>query len=76
MTKEEAIDILVGVIAANSEEENEALDMGVNALRIMDKLIPYLEGMAEDMRAMGDCENASGIESALWLIERMERGER
>lgn len=32
MTREEAIDILVGVIAANSEEENEALDMAIEAL--------------------------------------------
>ena len=33
MTKEEAIDILVGVIATNSEEENEALDMAIEALQ-------------------------------------------
>lgn len=33
MTREEAIDILVGVIAANSEEENEALDMAIEALQ-------------------------------------------
>lgn len=32
MTRDEAIDILVGVIAANSEEENEALDMAIEAL--------------------------------------------
>ena len=32
MTREEAIDILFGVIAANSEEENEALDMAIEAL--------------------------------------------
>ena len=34
MTKQEAIDILVGVIATNSEEENEALDMAIEALSI------------------------------------------
>ena len=33
MTREEAIDILFGVIAANSEEENEALDMAIEALK-------------------------------------------
>lgn len=33
MTKEEAIDILVGVIATNSEEENEALDIAIDALK-------------------------------------------
>lgn len=33
MTREEAIDILVGVIAANSEEENEALAMAIEALK-------------------------------------------
>lgn len=33
MTRNEAIDILVGVIAANSEEENEALDMAIEALQ-------------------------------------------
>lgn len=32
MTREDAIDILFGVISANSEEENEALDMAVEAL--------------------------------------------
>ena len=32
MTREEAIDILFGVIQANSEEENEALDMAIEAL--------------------------------------------
>ena len=32
MTREEAIDILFGVISANSEEENEALDMAIEAL--------------------------------------------
>ena len=32
MTREEAIDILFGVIQANSEEENEALDMAIKAL--------------------------------------------
>ena len=36
MTKEEAIDILVGVIATNSEEENEALDMAIEALERTD----------------------------------------
>ena len=39
MTKEEAIDILVGVIAANSEEENEALDMAIDALKAQDRPI-------------------------------------
>jgi hypothetical protein len=33
MNREEAIDILFGVIAANSEEENEALDMAIEALQ-------------------------------------------
>ena len=33
MTREEAIDILFGVIQANSEEENEALDMAIEALK-------------------------------------------
>lgn len=33
MTREEAIDILVGVIATNSEEENEALDVAIEALQ-------------------------------------------
>ena len=33
MTREEAIDILFGVISANSEEENEALDMAIEALQ-------------------------------------------
>lgn len=32
MTREEAIDILFGVIQANSEEENEALDMAIEVL--------------------------------------------
>lgn len=32
MTRKDAIDILVGVIATNSEEENEALDMAIDAL--------------------------------------------
>lgn len=33
MTREEAIDILFGCIEAHSEEENEALDMAIEALQ-------------------------------------------
>ena len=33
MDRREAIDILVGVIATNSEEENEALDLAIEALK-------------------------------------------
>lgn len=33
MTREEAIDILFGCIEAHSEEENEALDMAIEALK-------------------------------------------
>lgn len=40
MNREEAIDILVGVIATNSEEENEALDMAIEALSAKDEWIP------------------------------------
>lgn len=32
MTRQDAIDILVGVITTNSEEENEALDIAIKAL--------------------------------------------
>ena len=80
MTREEAIDILKNTAwlapADTGNDVDDAIELASNALRVCDKLIPYLEGMAEDMRAMGDNENASSIESALWLIEMMERGER
>lgn len=33
MTRKEAIDILFGCIEAHSEEENEALDMAIEALK-------------------------------------------
>lgn len=33
MTKEEAIDIIVGVISTDSEAENEALDLAIEALK-------------------------------------------
>ena len=33
MTREEAVDVLVGEIATDSERENEALDMAIEALR-------------------------------------------
>ena len=41
--------------------------------RMNDKIIESLESMAEDMRAMGDVEKASGVDSALWLIEEMTK---
>ena len=40
---------------------------------MIDKIIESLEAMAEDMRAMGDMEKASGVDSALWLIEEMTK---
>lgn len=40
---------------------------------MIDKIIESLESMAEDMRAMGDVEEASGVDSALWLIEEMTK---
>ena len=40
---------------------------------MIDKIIELLESMAEDMRAMGDVEKASGVDSALWLIEEMTK---
>lgn len=33
------------------------------------KLIEELECVAEDMRAMGDSDKASGVETVLWLLE-------
>jgi len=44
MTKQEAVDILVGVIATNSEEENEALDMAIEALSE-----PSRQGQRDDL---------------------------
>ncbi len=41
--------------------------------RTNDKIIESLESMAEDMRAMGAAEKASGVDSALWLIEEMNK---
>lgn len=46
MTREEAIDILFGVIQANSEEENEALDMAIEALE-QTQWIPCSERLPE-----------------------------
>lgn len=46
MTREEAIDILFGVIQANSEEENEALDMAIKALE-QTRWIPCSERLPE-----------------------------
>ena len=39
MTRSEAIDILFGCIEAHSEEENEALDMAIEALKAQDRPI-------------------------------------
>lgn len=43
MTREEAIDILVGVIVANSDEEAEALDMAIEALEREDTVLKEIE---------------------------------
>lgn len=39
MKREEAVDILVGVISTDSEEENEALDMAIRSLEAWGKVI-------------------------------------
>ena len=38
----------------------------------LNEITESLEAMAETMRALGDHEKASGVESALWLIEELE----
>lgn len=54
MTREEAIDILFGVIQANSEEENEALDMEIEALE-QTQWIPCAERMPNAVDCPMDC---------------------
>ena len=67
MTREEAIDILFGVIAANSEEENEALDMAIEALQAK------TDG---DLISRQDAIDALGEEPPVWYDGDDEIAER
>ena len=67
MTREEAIDILFGVIAANSEEENEALDMAIEALKAK------TDG---DLISRQDAIDALGEEPPVWYDGDDEIAER
>ena len=71
MTREEAIDILFGVIQANSEEENEALDMAIEALE-QTRWIPCSERLPISPKfclVTTDGSNGDVIDIALYMSD-------
>ena len=72
MTREEAIDILFGVIQANSEEENEALDMAIEALE-QTQWIPCSERLPKieenPVLVTTDGSNGDVIDIALYMSD-------
>lgn len=87
MTREEAIDILFGVISANSEEENEALDMAIEALQteVVEGWIPCGERLPDERQDVyvtvlwddyGDYITAYGMRTRFgWHLHSNAEGE-